>query len=266
LNSFLEISGIIFWLSLIVITIYFLVYGKKYLINIGIHVLSLSKFNDSLKNLFKQLPDKVKQETISEVIGTLIWRMTRIGFLVVFLSSIPIILLYQQNKLIESQNSLFTEQNLMIESQSNLFSDQNLLIKNQLRPYITLSTPGNDISLTHISVSNSPAYVDSLIIEFYIKDFGNNPFVLIDQQIDTDLTLYPTTNKSVKRIQTNILTPEFKEDLKAKNKRLMRKTRIVYSNLNDEIGKESVGGKFELERVDFLSKINNRWYTKSEND
>jgi len=49
-----------------------------------------------------------------------------------------------------------------------------------------------------------------------------------------------TTNQSVRRTQTNILTAELEEDLRSNNKRLMRKSRIVYSNLDDEIGIENL--------------------------
>jgi uncharacterized protein YdcH (DUF465 family) len=266
MSKFLEISGIFFWGVLLILLIYLGIYGKRWFINLGFHVLSLSKFNKSLEKLLNELPNNVKKETISEIVGTLVWRATKIGLFALLIATIPFILLYQQNQLLKSQNGLFEEQNGMITTQSELFKNQNELIKNQLRPYIDISTPSDNNSITNFYVLNAPAFVDSMIIEFYVKEYGDKPFILIDRQIEKDFTMYPSSNQKIQRIQTNILTPDFLSELKAKNKRLMRITKIYYSNLNDEIGKNETVGKYKSERIDFLSKKTNRWYLKNENE
>jgi len=264
MDKFLEISGMFFWGVLLLLLIYLSIYGKKWLLKLGFHVFSLSKFNDSLKKLYNELPNNVKRETVSEIIGTLVWRLTRIGVFALLIAAIPVILLYQQNQLLKSQNGLFDEQNGLITSQSELLKNQNELVKNQLRPYISISTPSDNISITNFYVLNAPAFVDSMIIEFHVKEYGDKPFNIIDKQVEKSFTMFPSSNQKIQRIQTNILTEEFLGELKASNMRLMRVTKIYYSNLNDEIGKKETVGKYKSERIDFLSKKTNRWYLKKE--
>lgn len=265
MEEFLKISGVVLWVLILGLGTYKLIYGKEWLIKLGLHSLSLNKFNNSLTKLYSQLPNKIQKETVAEVTGTFIWRITRIGLLALVISVIPILLLFRQNQLIKSQNTLFGEQNKMITAQSQLFQDQNILIKNQLRPYIDISSNPNDISVTLLNVINAPAFIDSLIIEYYVKEFGKSEdFVLLDRQIDKRFSLYPTKNQTSRRIKTNILTKEFRDKLKIKNRRLKRVTKIFYSNLKDEIGREYINGNYKSERIDFLSKKNYTWYLREQ--
>ncbi len=267
MNNLLQVSGILFWITIFILIALLTIKGKKWFVKIGLHIFSLTKTVTVIEKILKESPNKIKKETVAELIGTILWRITRIGFITLLITSIPMILLFQQNLLIKNQNELFGEQNGMISIQSGLLENQNKLIINQIRPYINTSSSSTDKRVTDFFVLNSPAFVDSLIIEFYVKEFGNNPFVLIDRQIEKNITLYPnerTSNKT--RIVTNILTKEFSDDLKKHNKRLKRETKIYYSNLRDEIGNNDLRNRYYFERTDFFSKKTEQWYLKEESE
>ncbi len=70
----------------------------------------------SLNNLYEELPNNVTKITIADVTANLIWRFTRIGIFAVIISIIPIWLLFQQNRKIESQNGLIKEQSYLAEA------------------------------------------------------------------------------------------------------------------------------------------------------
>jgi len=265
LEKFLEISGILFWIIIAIVAISILLFGKKWYLKLGLSMLSLNKFNDALQKLYSEIPNNVKKETVSEVTGTLFWRITRIGLLTLGIASIPIILLFQQNQLIKSQNILFQEQNGMITAQSDLLKGQNILIKNQIRPYVSITSDSDHKNVTLISVLNAPAFIDSLIIEYHVKDFGDNPFVLIHKQTEYNFTIYPVDNQ-IFRIKTNVLTEKFMTKLKSENQRLMKRIIIYYSNMNDETTNSEILSQYKVERTYFLSKISDSWYLKEEID
>lgn len=87
----------------------------------------------SLRKLTSEIQKKdIKADTVSDATTAIIWRFTRIGFLrvailitTVLISIIPIALLFNQNKLINTQNELFLYQNNRIDEQTNLFKKQN---------------------------------------------------------------------------------------------------------------------------------------------
>lgn len=267
MQYFLFISGIVFWGILIVVISVKMLFGEDWLKKFGIHFFSLKELNNSVEQLIREAPNNIKDTTVARILAALFWRITRIGLLTVIVTMFPIILLFRQNQLISSQNKLFELQNEKVEQQTKLFNSQNKLFAKQTRPYIIIEQP-TELARTIVRNYNAPAYVDSLVISYYLKDFGDNPFVLIDKQIDKNFKLYGGINEnSGMSIKSNMLSSSFIKSTVKKNQRLKRVTKVYYTNLSDELN-DDIKTSYYFERIDFLSKINEKWYmrTESEND
>jgi hypothetical protein len=91
---------------------------------------------ESIHKLYSELPSKVTKETLADVSFQAFKRYTRIGFFTVLgaiiAATIPYVLLYQQNSLLESQNFLLENQNQKTDRQNKLFSIQNDKIDSQI--------------------------------------------------------------------------------------------------------------------------------------
>ncbi len=215
-----------------------------------------------LSNFSKEIKDNLKPYLST-------WALTKVLSLTLLLIATVLggIIAIQQNKLMSTQNELFNVQNNRIDDQSELIKNQNILLAKQTRPYIAINGL-SDLKTTILKIYNAPAYVDSMIIEYHIKEFGNHPFKLTDRQVETDFTLYADGKKqSLLKISTNILTEQLLNEVKINNKRLMRKTTVFYKNLSDEIGnKKEIQSQYMIEKIEFLSKKTGKWYIKKQND
>lgn len=141
MNRFLKISGILFWIVLIYyfranIPNQLLIIGKNLLIVIGLctivfFVIKFFQSNDKeyIKKLFtgeslnsainifiEKLPNPSSKET-SNLIAQILIRFTRIGLIAIIIATIPTILLYKQNKLLEHQNSRLKQQTYLQEAE-----------------------------------------------------------------------------------------------------------------------------------------------------
>lgn len=72
------------------------------------------------KKLATELPGNVSRETLGEIAGQGIIRLTRIGIFALLLGFLPALFLFQQNRLLSNQNELFSMQNKRIEQQTHL--------------------------------------------------------------------------------------------------------------------------------------------------
>lgn len=130
----LKISGIIFWITIAIIVILSLVYKSNSKYQIVAKLLLGTNLSDSIENLTEEFSNKeVSNKTISNVASNLILRITRIGALGIIISGTPIILLYQQNQLFESQNKKIEFQVTQDSIQSDLLKSQNELIETERR-------------------------------------------------------------------------------------------------------------------------------------
>lgn len=113
-------------------------HGKSWGIKVGSHLFFGPGLLNSSKQLAQELEEqKVKKVTVAEVTAHIIWRLTRIGLVGLLITSVPIILLLQQNNLISKQNQLFAYQNKRINSQTILDSLQTTLLTNQNEKFDT---------------------------------------------------------------------------------------------------------------------------------
>ncbi len=88
----------------------------------------------SILKFLKELDDpnqKVSKETYSELTANIVKRLTRPAIIAIFLTLIPICLLFWQNKLINYQNETLSEQSELFQEQTKLFKTQNDKIENQ---------------------------------------------------------------------------------------------------------------------------------------
>lgn len=132
LEQIFKITGLVTW---VVIFIYVLFKGfisKHFLTKLGLSFALGNRLKQAIRNLLDQFPDKVNNDSISELAVALINRITRIFTIPMLISllfaAIPFVLLFQQNKLIEKQNLLFEYQNKKITSQTVFDSIQTKLI------------------------------------------------------------------------------------------------------------------------------------------
>lgn len=118
----LQVLGIIALIA-IFIRLYL---GKDWLMKIGNEFVIGSDLIKASENFLNDLP-KPKNETSANLIGHLVYRFTRLGLIGLALASIPIILLYQQNELLSSQNERIDTQNELIKKQNIRLDQQTYL-------------------------------------------------------------------------------------------------------------------------------------------
>ena len=93
---------------------------------IGLGFVLGAGLKSSMHQLYKELPNQVKKNTLADVTTHVIWRITRIGLFGALIALIPTLLLWQQNKLLGVQNQ-------KLEDQTKLFEKQNEKIDNQIQ-------------------------------------------------------------------------------------------------------------------------------------
>lgn len=141
MNRLFKISGIIGWIFLIY---HFGSYIPKYLVEIGktilcvfgiislmyvalrikdkqplskiLNLLTGKDLIDSMNIFVEKLPNPGPTE-VSNLASQIIIRFTRIGLLTLLIASIPTILLYKQNQLLEQQNNRLTQQTYLQEAE-----------------------------------------------------------------------------------------------------------------------------------------------------
>ena len=129
MEQFWKYSGIVLWIVLGSSIILRLIFGKDWLTKLGIKLFLGNRLDNSLKKLIKESRDRnVSDDTLANVTAGIVWRLTRIGMVGLLIASVPLILLYQQNKLIRLQNGLFLNQNRLFESQNAKIDTQTNLL------------------------------------------------------------------------------------------------------------------------------------------
>ena len=131
-HPFWQISGIVFWSLLGIWVILRVLLGKDYLSKLGVTLLLGPGLTSAIKNFLIGVREKhIDDETLANLIAHITWRLTRIGLLGLLVTSIPIVLLWQQNKLIGLQNDLFNSQNELFQFQNTRVDTQTILLSNQ---------------------------------------------------------------------------------------------------------------------------------------
>ncbi len=126
LNKFIFYSGIVFWVLIISYVILKIVFGKNWIRILGTSMILGSGLKSSLKKMITEIRERnLAADTLSDVAVSIFFRFTRIGMIGLMISMIPVLLLWQQNRLIKSQNELFSYQNERIHEQTDLFKKQN---------------------------------------------------------------------------------------------------------------------------------------------
>lgn len=141
MSRFLKISGIILWLYVLSKYSYlvqenYVIVIKNILIGIGIIsiiilVFKLSKtsyrkaigtlivgaeLNTSVENFLNSLPNPTNVEK-ANLLSAVFHRLTKVGLFTLILASIPTILLFKQNQLLDYQNSRLTQQTYLQEAE-----------------------------------------------------------------------------------------------------------------------------------------------------
>lgn len=78
----------------------------------------------SIKQLYSELPGEVKKETVADVSGYLIMRLTRIGIFTFMIAIIPLFVLTLQTLILGVQNNKIDKQNDLIKSQNRRLDQQ----------------------------------------------------------------------------------------------------------------------------------------------
>ena len=142
LYYFLVVSAILFWIvfPLILVVAFFWSKGqlteklKKY----GFRAVASKGIDESMQQLYSELPKDVKRETLASLSSNLIKRITRLGawrittgLATVILAAITPFILLRQNNLIEDQTKLFSEQTKIFQEQSGLIKNQTDILDRQ---------------------------------------------------------------------------------------------------------------------------------------
>lgn len=99
--------------------------GRFWGLEVGKSLFIGSDLVKSIENFLNETPNPSKP-TIANLIGHIVYRFTRLGLLGLLLTSVPIILLWQQNRLFDFQNQ-------KVSKQTELFKNQNELVKTQIK-------------------------------------------------------------------------------------------------------------------------------------
>lgn len=136
-NELLKTIGLITLIISFVYITFRVIWGDKWLIRYGKTFFIGDDLIQSFNKFFEELPQPSK-ETIASLAGHLIYRFTRLGIFGMLIALIPLILLWQQNKLlqiqnekIDRQNELFNFQNNRVDEQTKLFAEQNQAVETQ---------------------------------------------------------------------------------------------------------------------------------------
>jgi len=107
-------------------------YGKGWLLKAGTHFyFGAGLINATEKLIQESKSGKITERTTAEVLSHLLWRLTRIGLFAALVTSIPLILLWQQNRLISFQNTRIDTQTILDSVQTILTEQQVALLTSQ---------------------------------------------------------------------------------------------------------------------------------------
>ena len=136
INQFFQIIGMLTCALMVICLIARLYYGKQWYFHLGLSFFAGPMLIKAIKKLYKEFPDKIKRDTLAEVTGQVIIRLTRIGIIGFLVAVIPIWLLMQQNGLLLQQNDKFDLQNDLLKTQNQSFRVQNGLLKTQNEAFL----------------------------------------------------------------------------------------------------------------------------------
>lgn len=122
-NEVLRIFGLVSAIALIGLLIARLIWGKNWILNGGATMLIGSDLIGVFKQLLDELPTPSKATT-ANLAGHVVYRYTRLGVLGFFLALIPMVLLWQQNQLLHTQNEKLEDQTLLFEKQNKKIDNQ----------------------------------------------------------------------------------------------------------------------------------------------
>ena len=131
-HPFWQYSGVVFWGLIILYILLRVTLGKDWFSKAGMTLYFGRGLIDASRKMIKEVRQgKIQDETVSDVVVYVFWRITRIGAFAMLIAAIPLMLLWRQNELIDNQNALFQEQNNRIDSQLVMFQYQNERINQQ---------------------------------------------------------------------------------------------------------------------------------------
>jgi len=100
---------------------------KKYLGNRFFNLIAGKKIEVSLNAVLSKISNQKTPNSreISELVGAIIRRLTRVGLITILIGLLPTLLLFQQNRIISKQNNLLEAQNGKLDNQNTLIQIQN---------------------------------------------------------------------------------------------------------------------------------------------
>ena len=117
LPSIFQWFGVASFVVLVLFVVVRLIYGKNWLITGSKNLYFGSGLVNATNKLIKEVKQRdIQDETVAEVGAHVVWRLTRIGIFALVFASIPLVLLWRQNTLIEGQNEKIESQNLLFFS------------------------------------------------------------------------------------------------------------------------------------------------------
>lgn len=156
----------------------------KYLLkNIG-EIFIGKKLVGVLRKIDKDLP-RLERESLYELLSVIFYRLTRVWLIILLVSLLPIILLYQQNKILRQQSELIANQ--ITESQNS-----NLLIEAERRNSLMSNL---NVILTQISneleISDNGELSDNLIGQICALSITLKPYKFLKNGLPSDIELSP---------------------------------------------------------------------------
>ena len=135
LETILHYTGIATWIIIALWLLVRLIFGKKWMLQVGSGLFLGPGLMQSAKKLKNEIKEQsITDDTLTEVAVKVFWRLTRLGLIGLIIAGIPVWLLLQQNHLIEAQNKLFQYQNEKVTQQTDLLKsqDEKLGLQNRL--------------------------------------------------------------------------------------------------------------------------------------
>jgi len=206
-----NITGIVFWLIVVIILFSKLVFGSNWAAIISYRFFLGRDLNLSTRKLVDEFnAGTIEKHTVVDFIIGIFYRLTRIGIIGLLLAVIPTLLLYQQNKLFQNQNELLLYQDSLIYNQNEKITQQTDLLSKQ----IDLSTAQNEL----ISDQNKSVKIQT------------SSLVLQNEKIDTqNLNL---------QIQNNLLEADRRGSLV-----------FLMNNLLDKVDDEIKAESYKLDSI-----------------
>jgi uncharacterized protein YjbI with pentapeptide repeats len=130
-KEFLQVAGLLSLLLFVVYLIARIIWGEKWFAKMGLTLIVGADLKKAFEIFFKELPKPTTAVT-ANLAAHLVYRFTRLSIFAFLLAMIPVVLLWQQNKLLQSQNALFSIQNSKVAEQTGLLEGQNKKIDTQI--------------------------------------------------------------------------------------------------------------------------------------